>query len=50
MLFLRPSHKSLQFPLVFPILSFGLLTQFFSFFLSEGVGITFYLGKEVHST
>lgn len=48
MLFLRPSHKSLQFPLVFPIPSFGLLTQFF---FSEGVGITlFYLGKEVHST
>lgn len=36
-LFLRPTHKSLQFPLVFPIPSFGLLTQFF-FFL-KGLGL-----------
>lgn len=36
-LFLRPSHKSLQFPLVFPIPSFGLLTQFF--FLLKGLGL-----------
>lgn len=36
MLFPLPLINLVQFPLVFPILSYGLLTNFFG----EGVGIT----------